>query len=143
MQPAVIGMLSVALLAGCATGTRLDASAVSAVPPAGQGRIVFYRLNGVFGNGMRPEIRVDGVVAGHSVPGTKFYFDSAPGSRQVEIPNSLYSGGRGLQLFVKESEVVYVRTSIGGSGFGGRTNVELVSSQEGTREAAPLDLVKF
>jgi hypothetical protein len=130
------------VVSGCATvpqaGTR---SALSAIPPEGSGRIVFYRPNGLFGNGMRADILLDGKRVGRSAPGIRFYVDTPIGIHSVAVPNSLYSGDRTLAVTVHDQEIVYVRTSIGGSAFGGRTNVELVGAMQGATETASLELV--
>ncbi len=136
-------LVGVVVLAGCATPPAPEArSTPSAVPAEGSGRIVFYRPNGVFGYLMRADILLDGKKVGESAPGMKFYVDTAPGIHHIVVPNSMYSGDRSLDVKVVEKGAVYVRTSLGGSAFGGRTNVELIGASAGEQESAGLDLVK-
>ncbi len=132
------------LMVGCATapqpGTR---GAPSAVPAEGSGRIVFYRPDGLFGYGMRSDILLNGQKVARSAPGTKFYVDVPTGIHHVVVPNSLYSGDRTLAITVRNREVTYVRTSLGGSAFGGRTNVELIDPSQGAAETAGLEFVNL
>lgn len=136
-------LLAMALVAaGCATAPQSTTRAApSATPPDGSGRIVFYRPSGIFGYGMRPDILLDGKMVGVSAPGSQFHVNAAPGKHHVTVPNSLYSGDRGLEVTVRNREIVYVRTSLGGSAFGGRTNVELIGAAQGAEESAGLELV--
>ena len=128
--------------AGCATAPpSTTRAAPSAVPPDGSGRIVFYRPSGLFGYAMRPDIFLDGRKVGESAPGAQFHVDAAPGIHHVTVPNSLYSGDRRLEVTVRNKEIVYVRTSLGGSAFAGRTNVELIGASEGKDESANLEVV--
>ena len=127
--------------AGCATPTASVAPAsISAVPPEGMGRIVFYRTSGLWGYGMRPEIFLDGKKVGQSVPGAKFHVHVPPGTYQVTVPNSVYDGERKLAVTLRNKDIVYVRTSLGGSALGGRTNVEVVPAGEAEGESSGLDL---
>ena len=132
------------LITGCATAPQLGTQgAPSAVPAEGSGRIVFYRPNGLFGYGMRADILLDGQKVARSAPGTKFYVDVPTGMHNVVVPNSLYSGERTLAITVRNRKVTYVRTSLGGSALGGRTNVELIESSQGAAEAEGLELVNL
>jgi hypothetical protein len=90
---------------------------------------------------MRSDILLDRKVVGRSAPGTQFYVDTSTGIHHVAVPNSLYPGERTLDVTVVNKETVYVRTSVGGSAFGGRTNVEVMTTSQGAQEAAGLELV--
>jgi hypothetical protein len=132
------------VVVGCATAPQPDPrSTPSAIPPEGSGRIIFYRPSGLLGYGMRSDILLDGKKVGQSAPGTKFYVDTAPAIHYIAVPNSLYSGDRTLDVTVQNKEIIFVRTSIGGSAFGGRTNVELIGASQGAQEAASLELVNY
>jgi hypothetical protein len=134
----VVAMLTV----GCATTPQSTTpSTVLSAPAEGRARIVFYRPSGVFGYAMRADIFLDGKRVGKSAPGTKFYVDTTPGIHRVTVPTILYSGESTLDVSVAEGQVIYVRTSIGGSAIGGRTNIELVGPPQGTEDTANLDLV--
>lgn len=135
-------VVAILALAGCATTPPASVStpAISAVPPQGMGRIVFYRTSGIWGYGMRPDIFLDGRKVGQSVPGAKFNVHVPPGTYRVTVPNSMYEGERKLSLTLREREIVYVRTSLGGSALGGRTNVEVVPAAEAEGESSGLEL---
>lgn len=136
-------MLALALVAaGCATAPQSDTRTTpSAIPPDGSGRIVFYRPGGLFGYGMRPDVFLDGKKVGESAPGTQFHVNAAPGIHYISVPNSIYSGDRRLEVTIRNKEIVYVRTSLGGSAFAGRTNVELIGASQGASESVSLEVV--
>ena len=136
-------MLALSMLtAGCATtqSSTAPSPALSSLAE-GRGRVIFYRPSGIFGFGQTADILLDGRKVGTSASGTKFYVDTTPGTHRVTIPNILYSGERVLDVLVREGQIIYVRTSLGGSAFGGRTNVELIDGPQGAEESANLELV--
>jgi hypothetical protein len=139
--------LAILLLAvGCATAPAsktADAPAASAnnLAEQGKGRIVFYRPGGVFGYGMRSDVFVDWIKVGRSAPGTQFYADVPLGVHHITVPNTLYSGARTLDVTVDNSAFVYIRLSLGGSAFGGRTNLDIVPPSQGAQDTAGLKLV--
>lgn len=131
------------LVAGCASNPVTHATAPQlAQPAAGKGRIMFYRPNALFGYAQRGDILLDGKKVGESIPGEKFFVDTSIGTHRVSVPNILYSGDRAVSVLVEERETAYVRTSLGGSAFVGRTNVELVAPELGAQESASLALVE-
>ena len=137
-------LTAILVVVGCATSPQPDTrSTPSAIPPEGSGRIVFYRPSGIFGFGMRPDILLDGKKVGRSAPGTQFYVDTALGTHAIAVPNSSHPGERTLDVTIHNKEIVYVRTSLGGSAFGGRTNVELIDASQGAQESASLELVSY
>jgi hypothetical protein len=107
-------------------------------PDAPNGHIVFYRPSRIFGVAMTADILLDGEKVGKSISGRRFSVDTAPGVHHITVPNSVYSGTRTLDLTLKSDETVYVRTSLGGSAWGGRTNVELIDASQGEAESAGL-----
>ncbi|SRR6266496_47555 len=132
------------ILVGCANAPQSETrSTPSAIPPEGSGRIVFYRPSGIFGSGMRPDILLDGKKVGRSAPGTRFFVDTALGTHAIAVPNSSHPGERTLDVTIHNKEIVYVRTSLGGSAFGGRTNVELIDASQGAQESGSLELVSY
>lgn len=120
------------------------ASAATQEVPADQGssidtgKIIFYRPSSAFGLAMRPAIIINGEKIGKSMSGKRFTVEVPVGTYQIEIPNTLYSGERTLEVKVQSGESVYIKTSIGGSAFGGRTNVEQIDAIQGEREAEKL-----
>lgn len=129
-------------LVGCATvppsGTQNISSLVQ--PAEGNGSIIFYRPNGIFGYGQRHDIMVDGKKVGRSVPGTRFAVDASPGIHQVTVPHALYSGETLISVLVRIKEITYVRTSIDLAAFAGRANVEQMDASKGAAESAGLEI---
>jgi uncharacterized protein DUF2846 len=79
------GFLGMAVIvAGCATGGQKfkEMSSEMAAPPAGMGRIYFYRTS-VFGAAVQPEVKLNGEVVGKAVPQGFFYADRPPGDYTV------------------------------------------------------------
>jgi len=107
-------------------------------------RIYFYRTRLFYGSGMKPPIFLNGNKVGISSSGTAFYVDADPGKYNVSVDRILYPGSAGRVGFeVHENEVVYVRTWTGGSAFGGRTNVGVVSPETAEKEIKDLKFLRF
>ena len=105
-----------------------------------EGRIFFYRTSSIWGAGMRPAIYIDNVSIGSSSPGTIFYADVAPGRKVIKIPSIMYGGERKIEADIKKGSVLYVKTWIGASGLGGRTNMEIVEPERALNEIGGLAL---
>lgn len=133
MKKPLFVLLSAAILSGCAaSGAKLSTieSTFSEISSS-EGRVYFYRTYSTFGAGMRPTIFVDGKPVGKSIPGGVFYKDLPEGNHAVTIDAQIYPGQSSLQLNVEPKETTYVKTWIGASGFGGRTNMAVVGEGEG------------
>lgn len=100
----------------------------------GQSRIIFYRPSAFFGFAMKSDIFLDGKKVGESRNGTVFYVDVAPGKHKVQTSVIMYPGEHSGDIELRNNETIYVKTYIGGSGFAGRTNFELVSSEHAKSE---------
>lgn len=132
-------LIACALLASCASSSNTDASgSADAAIPSDKGRIVFYRPGGIYGLAQRAAILLDGQKVGTSTPGAKFHVDAMPGAHIITVPNILYPGENRLELTVAGGEASYVKTSIGGSAYAGRTNIDLVPAAQGAQESAKL-----
>lgn len=79
---------------------------------------------------MRPDILIDGVVVGKSIPGGVFYSDVSTGEHVVTIPVYLYPGQSSLSIKMQPGQVKYIKTWIGGSSFPGKTNIAVSSEEE-------------
>jgi hypothetical protein len=90
---------------------------------------------------MRPNILLNGKKVGISRPGTVFYVDVDSGKHQVTVPAILYSGETTIDITISKNETVYVRNYMGGSAFGGRTNVEVVNSEQAVTEINELEFM--
>jgi hypothetical protein len=136
-------VVSIMSITGCAAfGPKYSTVKNSIVPLSeGKGRIVFYRPSGFYGGGMRPNILLNGKKVGISRPGTVFYVDVDSGKHQVTVPAILYSGETTIDITISKNETVYVRNYMGGSAFGGRTNVEVVNSEQAVTEINELEFM--
>lgn len=123
---------SAVLLAACATPSPLPANPADRDPAAGT--IVFYRPMAIFGAGQRPDLLIDGVRVGRSVPGERFTAKASPGRRIVSSPSVMYGGVMTLDVDMRTGETIYVRTSMGGPAWGGLANVELIEPATAVRE---------
>jgi len=133
---------SALILSGCAaTGPKM-AQVADSFPglASDHGRVFFYRTYASFGAAMRPEIIACGNKVGKSVPGGAFYEDIPAGRCDITVPTVIYGGERTLTLDVRAQETIYVRTWVGASGFGGRTNMEVVPEERAIAEIRTLAL---
>ncbi|CAG0941796.1 DUF2846 domain-containing protein [Geobacter sp.] len=136
MKSIVMVVLLAGLCTGCATTGPMYSTVRNSMPILSQelGRIIFYRPDTLFGAGMRPDILLDGRKVGASRRGTVFYVDVEPGTHHITVPAVMYPGESKIDIALRQNETVYVKTSIGGSSFGGRTNVEVVDSAKASAE---------
>ena len=109
--------------------------------PKEKGRIVFYRPSGLYGAAMQPDILLDSKKVGVSRPGSIFYVDVNPGKHQVKIPAILYPGETIVDIEISKNKTVYIKNYMGGSAFGGRTNVEVVTSEQAMTEINELEFM--
>jgi hypothetical protein len=145
----LLGLFLLTVIMGCATSgptyskMRNDFTALSKE----QARIIFYRPAAFFGFAMKSDILLDGKKVGESRNGTVFYVDVAPGKHKVQTSVIMYPGEHSGDIELPKDETIYVKTYIGGSGFAGRTNFEVVSAEQAKSEgidnlvfiAQPLD----
>jgi len=129
----LVGLFLMTVIMGCAT-TGPTYSTIRNEVTKGQGRIIFYRPNAFFGFAMKSDILLDGRKVGESRNGTVFYVDVAPGKHQVQTSVVMYSGEQSGDIELRQNETIYVKTYIGGSAFVGRTNFEVVSSEQARAE---------
>jgi len=132
----LLGLFLMTVIIGCATTgptystTRNEFTALS----KGQGRIIFYRPSAFFGFAMKSDILLDGRKVGESRNGMVFYVDVAPGKHQVQTSVIMYPGEQSGDIELHQNETIYVKTYIGSSAFAGRTNFEVVSSEQARAE---------
>ena len=106
--------------------------------PSERSRLVFYRPDILFGAGGQPNILLDGNKVGRSLRGTIFYVDIEPGKHRITVPAMLYPGETTINIEAMQGEVVYVKTSMGGASFIGRTDVEVIGAEQATKEIESL-----
>ena len=132
----LLGLFLMTVIIGCATTgptystTRNEFTALS----KGQGRIIFYRPSAFFGFAMKSDILLDGRKVGESRNGTVFYVDVASGKHKVQTSVIMYPGEQSGDIELRQNETIYVKTYIGGSAYVGRTNIEVVSSEQAKAE---------
>lgn len=139
----LIAIVLITGIMGCATFGPKYASTKKDIGPVSKekGRIVFYRPSGFYGGGMRPDILINGSKVGISRPGTIFYVDVNPGKYQVAIPAILYPGETIVNITISKNEIVYIKNYMGGSAFGGRTNFEVVNTDQAMTEIDELEFM--
>ena len=136
-----VALISSAMfLAACATPLQLPANPADRDPAAGT--IVFYRPMAIFGAGQRPDLLIDGVLVGRSIPGERFTAKASPGHRVVSSPSTMYGGVMTLDVDVRAGETIYVRTSMGGPSWAGLANVELIEEATATKEMRALNAAR-
>jgi len=128
----LLGPFLMTAIIGCATTgptystMKNDVTALS----QDQSRIVFYRPDAAFGFAMKSHILLDGSIVGQSRNGTVFYVDVDPGIHRIQTSVVMWPGRKSGEIVLLPNETIYVKTSIGGSAFAGRTNFEVVSSEQ-------------
>lgn len=128
--------LALLLLAACATGPKYSEikSSLTTLDP-GNGRIYFYRNYIFFGDGLRPEILLNGMKVGRSVPGAFFYLDRPPSNYEVSTSTEVT---RKLTFTLSAGETKYVKTSATMGVLVGHVYPQLISPPEA--EVAMSDL---
>ena len=127
------GFLGMAVIvAGCATGGQKfkEMSSEMAAPPAGMGRIYFYRTS-VFGAAVQPEVKLNGEVVGKAVPQGFFYSDRPPGDYTVTTATEVE---KKLTFTLDAGQVRYVRLAISMGVLVGHVYGELVDEPVAVNE---------
>ena len=96
---------------GCATGPKFT-EVKSSIPSLSQdkGRIYFYRSGTMFGSGIQPSVKLNGVVVGDSKPGGFFYIDVPPANYEVVLSTEV---DKKLTFMLDKQEQKCVRMSVG------------------------------
>jgi len=127
------GFLGVAVIvAGCATGGPkfTEMSSDVGAPPAGMGRIYFYRTS-VFGAAVQPTVKLNGEAVGAAVPQGFFYADRPPGDYTVTTTTEVE---KALTFTLDAGQLRYVRLAISIGVFVGRVYGELVDEPVAVKE---------
>ena len=138
---------AVVLLAGCAaeglkSGGLRYAEFNSTIPPLNpnQGRIFFYRNPFFLGTPLQPEIKLNSVVIGQSVPGAFFFKDVAGGTQVVSTSDE---PDRDLTFTISAKEIRYVRTGLSLESLLGRINPSLVPTEEAEHDLTELRFLPY
>ena len=121
-------LLSLVLVAGCATGP--DFGAVSASIPAvapDKGRVYFYRDVNPFGIAVQPTIYIRGQPVGPCVPGGVYFFDLPPGKYEAAVATEVT---RRLSFVLERGEEKYIRCYLTAGIFEPRPHLELVGAEK-------------
>ena len=135
----LLALLTVAVLAGCATSgtTYADLQQKLGPPAAGQGRIFIYRT-AVIGMAVQPSVKLNDVVVGSAVPLGFMYVDRPAGDYTISAATEVT---RTLSLTLAPGQIRYVRLGISFGFFVGHVYPELVDSTEGAADIANCHLV--
>ncbi len=98
-------------MAGCATGPQYLAME-SSIPSleAGKGRIYFYRSNAFIAAAIQPDVNLNDIVVGDSVPGGFFFVDRDPGNYVVALSTEVE---KMLSFTLESGETRYVKLTAG------------------------------
>lgn len=130
-------LLVVALMSGCASGTKLSETAVATTDvPAGKTRIVVYR-DQVMGAAVQPEITVDAAPTGKCQPKGVFFVDVPAGMHRLTAMTETTSA---INVDTSKYRVAYVKCSIGFGLFVGRPSLTQVASESGVVDTGELVL---
>jgi len=135
----LVTLITVALLAGCATSgaTYTELQPKLAAPADGQGRIFIYRTI-ILGAAVQPAVKLNGVVVGNAVPRGFIYLDRPAGDYTISTQTEVE---RTLSLTLAPGEVRYVRLGINMGFFVGHVYPELVGDAEAKADIASCHLV--
>ena len=99
-----------AALAACASGEPYPSVAQRLPPPPrGVGRLWVYRAGEPLAVAVRPDVLIDGQVAGRAVPGGFFYRDVGPG---IHVVTTSSDPDRPLSVPISPGEEKYVRIGV-------------------------------
>jgi hypothetical protein len=137
-------VISLSLLVyGCASTSKAPAEksneAKSFVAPDGKGSVYLYRTGRMVGAVGQLSVKVNGMDAGGSGPGTFFKWDLKPGT--YTFLSSTTEASAVVQLEVKAGEVYYVRQDARMGLTDGRVTMKEVSDAKGKSEVAGLKLL--
>jgi len=133
----ILALCALAFLTGCATGGARYADVSVEAPKLARdrGRIYFYRSASIVGAAIQPEIKLNGVSVGSTVPGGFFFVDRPKGNYVVSTATEVETN---MSFALAAGETKYVRTTISPGVFAGHMNFELVSKSVADGELASL-----
>lgn len=125
-------IISTILLASCASGvpfTQLNPSLNPEIPNSG--RIFFYRVTGLGGAAIQPDIIMNDETVGKSIPQGFFYLDRPAGEYTVATSTEVK---RKVSFVLDEGQTRYIRFKISLGFFVGHVYGELVDPEEAQKE---------
>lgn len=128
----LLAAAALGLLSACASGPKYsEVVKTFPQPAAGEGRIWFYRSGILFGSGIQPNVMLNGVKVGDSVPGGFFYIDRPAGNYEVLLSTEVE---RKVTFTLEPRQERYVRMTVGLGVIVYRVYPELVDPAEGRAE---------
>ena len=121
---------------GCASTSKApgekSAEAKSFEAPEGKGSVYLYRTGRAVGAAVQLAVKVNGIDAGGTGPGTFFKWDLNPGN--YTFFSSTAEASAVVQLDVKAGEVYYIRQDARLGIENGRVTMKEVGEQQGQRD---------
>lgn len=128
----IIGLCLVLTLCSCATGVPyLEMNPSLSPEKGGTGRVFFYRVTGMGGAALQPDIVVNEKTIGRSIPQGFFYLDLPPGDYIVVTTTEVK---RKVSFVLEEGQTRYIRFKISMGFFAGHVYGELVNPEEAKQE---------
>lgn len=122
---------------GCASGPKFSEYRLTVPPPpAGQGRIWFYRPSAL-GAAVQPAVKLDDQVVGNAVPHGYFHVETLPGEHTVSATTEWTHK---ISINVNTNEDSYVRLSMMIGLFVGHVIPKEVPESQGTNDMKNLHL---
>ncbi|MFH1336330.1 MAG: DUF2846 domain-containing protein [Candidatus Zixiibacteriota bacterium] len=119
-------------LGACASGPKFSTLKIdNAVPNAEMGRLFLYRITGMAGAAVQPDIILNGEKVGVSLPMGFFFLDLKPGEYKIATSTEVT---RTVSLILEKGQNKYVRFSLGFGFFVGHVYGELVDEAEALKE---------
>jgi hypothetical protein len=130
MKLAMLFFLLVPISAGCTASGPKYAAIADRIPPVPEnsGRIYFFRSSSFVGSGIHPDVRLNDVVVGESIPGGFFFVDRAPGDYVVATSTE---AEHKLMFHLDAQQTRYVETLMQMGLFVGQVHPELVDTSVG------------
>lgn len=127
-----IGLCLAWALCSCATGTPFLEMNPSLLPEtSGTGRVFFYRVTGMGGAALQPDIVLNDEIVGVSIAQGFFYLDLPPGDYIVLTATEVK---RKVSFVLEEGQTRYIRFEISMGFFVGHVYGELVDPEEAQKE---------
>jgi len=98
--------------------------------PSESGRIYFYRYSD-FGEGMRPDIKINNEVAGKAVDRGFFFVDKSPGNYEIMNSPEIH---RKIVVTLEKGQIIYIRFRAYKGYYVDHVYPELVSRETGQEQ---------
>ena len=128
----IVGLCLAFVLCSCASGIPYMEMKPSLTPDSsGTGRVFFYRVTGMGGAAIQPDIVLNNKTIGRSIPQGFFFMDLPPGKYVVMTSTEV---DRKASFVLEEGQTRYIRFNISMGFLAGHVYVELWDPEEGKQE---------